>query len=460
MTRPLVSLTVAFCGGIIFGSLFAIPFLILFVINTMLLASSFVLLNRQATQIFLFFLAFGLGALFWKNAGNLPKSHILRLTTKAPLVVRGIIKDEPQTRGNRTFFSLKVESVETGNVAQKSCGTILVFFKGSPDFSYGDELILRGSPQRGFARSIKQEKPLILRVRSLSDAARLSRNKGSFMKRVVLRLKAGIEAAFSRHTSSLTAGVLSAMVLGEKRNIPWFVNNLMVKTGTVHILVVSGFNVGIVAFAVLLLLKIAGLPRNLRFIITIFCLLVYCLLTGASTPVVRATVMAIFFLLAYLIRREPDIYNSLSMAALFILAFNPGQLFDIGFQLSFVSVLAIVCLYPGLSKLVNKHVSRKGGVKWLKFFIDSILVSLSAWLGTLGFIAFYFKIFSPVTVLANLVVVPLATLITLCGFSLVLVSLTVPGIAFAFGASAEALVFVLLRLNAFLANLPGACLKF
>ena len=76
----------------------------------------------------------------------------------------------------------------------------------------------------------------------------------------------------------------------------------------------------------------------------------YCLMTGATNPVLRATLMAVVFLLAYFLKRDADIYNSLSLAAIFILSFNPLQLFDIGFQLSFASVLAIVLIYFNLKK--------------------------------------------------------------------------------------------------------------
>jgi competence protein ComEC len=94
---------------------------------------------------------------------------------------------------------------------------------------------------------------------------------------------------------------------------------------------VSGFNVGIVSFIGIIFLKLLRLPRKICFNIAILCLIVYCLITGAFTSVARVTVMAIFFMLGLLLKREPDIYNSLSVAGLFILVINPRQLFDIGF---------------------------------------------------------------------------------------------------------------------------------
>ena len=231
----------------------------------------------------------------------------------------------------------------------------------------------------------------------------------------------------------------------------------MIKTGTVHILVVSGFNVGIVAWVVNLLLKILRVPRKARIILTVLFLLVYCWITGATNPVIRATVMGLVFLAAYLLSRQPDIYNCLASAALFILGINPKQLFDIGFQLSFISVLAIVYFYPKLKALFRLEDCR---IRVFKFIAEGCLVSFSAWLGTLLIIAINFRIISPVTVLANILIVPLATLITLCGFTLVLSGLVCPVLAYLVSLPTSLLITLLLNINTFLVKLPFAYIYF
>jgi competence protein ComEC len=290
-----------------------------------------------------------------------------------------------------------------------------------------------------------------------SGIVNLNKNKGLILKRLAFWLKRKTQEIIYKHVSSLTAAILDAMILGERKNIPWFVDDAMMKSGTVHIIVVSGFNVSIITFILLLFLKIVRVPPQARFFIAITCLILYCLATGASTPVVRATVMAVFFLAGYLLKREPDIYNSLSIAAIAILAVNPRQLSDIGFQLSFISVLSIVYLYPKLKLLLRTEALR---MRLFKFIAEGYLVSFSAWLGTMGPIAYYFKIFSPVAVLANIFIVPLATLITLSGISLIAVSLICPGLAPFFAFTTELEVFALLKVNAFLVNLPFAYLRF
>jgi competence protein ComEC len=180
-------------------------------------------------------------------------------------------------------------------------------------------------------------------------------------------------------------------------------------------------------------------------------------MTGASTPVVRATVMAIVFILGLLIKRQPDIYNSLSLAALFILVVNPRQLFDIGFQLSFLSVIFIVYFYPKIKSLLRLESLKP---RFISFILNNLTVSFSAWLGTLVCIAYNFKIFSPVTVLANLFIVPLASLITLCGFSLILMGYFLPSLAYPFALSCEFLANLLVNINTLLIRIPAAYFYF
>jgi competence protein ComEC len=195
------------------------------------------------------------------------------------------------------------------------------------------------------------------------------------------------------------------------------------------------------------------LSRKMRIFLAIPVVVLYCLVTGASNPVVRATVMSIVFMLAYLAKREPDIYSSSAMAAIFILVINPRQLFDIGFQLSFASVISIVWFYPRIKSFLRTESLK---IKCFRFILDSCIVSFSAWLGTVGLIVHHFKIFSPVTVFANLLIVPIATLITLCGSCLILAGLAYPPLAALFAVSCELLATSLIHISSLLIKIPYA----
>lgn len=462
MKHVLAISALIFCLGIFLASFISVPFWLIYVLGVAFLLIAFSSIKNQAIfNTALFFLILILGAVYFANSLILPSCHIsnIKCRTGAPCTIRGVIINQPQLATGKTAFILAAKQVQSNNLNRTCCGNILVSLKTRKNLRYGEELILEGSPDRNSSKGYsaylsRQGIDLVLGVKNEAFIVRLDRNRGFLLKKSAFLLKQKIEKIFSQYLTPASAGILEAMVLGKKDNVPRLIYDSMVKTGTVHILVVSGFNTGLVSFIFLLFLKLLRLPRRARFVIVIPILLFYCLMTGASNPVMRATIMAMFFIAAHLIKREPDIYNSIALAALFILILNPRQLFDAGFQLSFASVLAIICLYPRLRRFCG---AGKLQHSLLRYPVEACLVSFSAWIGTMGFIAFYFKTFSPITVIANIFVVPMATLITLCGFSLVLASLIFPPAVPFFANSIELAAAALIKCNTIMANLPYAC---
>lgn len=476
--RPLVIFVLIFCLGIFIASQIKIAFWLVYIFALIFLFLSFLSLKKGLCFVVFFScLVFFFAASLLKNAQTLPKCHIARFTSYKDnylYTIKGAVDSQPLFKNHRTSFVFKAEEIQSTNFKYKTCGNILVQIKGKKDLPrparegrglrYGERLILKGNLYRPFSLNNRQRQSYrdylsnqgifsVMNVKATGAVVRLNENKGLVFKRLAFWLKERIEGIISQHLSCVSASILEAMVLGEKRNIPSIIFNSMIKSGTVHILVVSGFNVGIVAFIIILFLRLIRIPKGMRFYIATPLLTLYCLMTGASTPVVRATVMAIVFIFAYLVRREPDIYNSLSLAAISILGINPRQLFDIGFQLSFASVVSIIYFYPKMKALLHLAIFK---IKYIRFLIEGVLVSFSAWLGTLGFIAYYFRIISPVTVVANMFIVPLASLVTLCGFSLIVMDLICPFLAPFFAYSNEFIVTLLLHINTFLIRLPAA----
>jgi len=463
MTCPLAIFTILFCLGILTASAIKINFLCLYFFSLPLFIAAFLLRKKTSSRFLLFSLVFILGILSLQNFRILPSNHIRKLFYyKDGLYnVKGIVAAEPLRRENKTSFIFKTREILSDNLKINCTGNIMVNITGNYDFSYGDELILKGKLFRppaftGNSRNSYRDylsRQGIYLTMNVKTFVRLKKSSRFSLVGPSLNIKKVMEKVIFKYNPDLVAGILDAMLLGERENIPVSVSNSMMKTGTVHILVVSGFNVGIVAFIIILFLRLIRVPRAIRFCVTILCLIVYCFMTGATNPVARATVMGIFLFLALLLKRESNMYNSLSLACLFILVFCPQQLFDIGFQLSFVSVFSIIYLYPKLKALLRIEKIKS---RCLLIIPEGFLVSLSAWLGTFGFIAYNFRIFSPVTVFANILIVPMATLITLSGFSLIFMGLVFPPLAWPFAYASEFFVALLLKINAFLIKLPGA----
>jgi len=444
--------------GIAFAHFFRIRFLPVYFCALILLITCVIFIKRDLVFKILFpCFVFILGALLLLNSYILPKSHISHFIfykNDTVFTVKGFISSQPQLKEGKPSFLFRTEELEFNSAHYKCSGDILVYLKEAKSLAYGEAFILRGAIHKPF-KLYGDRVSGIMRVNSPICAVSLGKNCGHPLLRLAYYLRNNAEAIIYRKLSRLAAGILDAMVLGEKSNIPFIVYDSMSKAGTVHILVVSGFNVGVVASIAVLLLKVLGISRRIRCFLAILCLIIYCFATGVSSPVVRATIMAVFLLAGLIIKREADIRNSLALAALCILFLNPRDLFSISFQLSFSCVAAIVFLYPKLQAFFRSQSIRP---KILQSAAQGCLVSLSTWLVTLWLVAYYFRFFSPVTVLANIFIVPLATLITLCGFSLVIVALVFPSGANFFVPSIELFVALLINLNNFFIRLPFAYL--
>lgn len=218
--------------------------------------------------------------------------------------------------------------------------------------------------------------------------------------------------------------ILKAMTLGQK-TIPADLADQFAATGTSHLLAISGLHVGIVAaagyFVILLLLKSSEylmLRLNILKIAAAGALipvLLYALMAGMGTPVMRAAFMALAFLLALAIGRPRDLFNILFGAALIILTLAPEALFDLSFQLSFAAVAALISIVPRFYPLPLPFPDRLP--QWLSAPLSRVylmlLVTAAATAGTLPIIAFTFNRISAVTLLANLVCVPLLGFLTL-----------------------------------------------
>jgi competence protein ComEC len=137
------------------------------------------------------------------------------------------------------------------------------------------------------------------------------------------------------------AAVLDAMLIGDASSIGRDVRNDFQRSGTYHILVVSGFNVGILAFVVFWTLRRLPMGDFAATVITLFLAAAYTYLTNAGAPVIRATVMLAIYLITRLLYRDRAALNAVSTAALGLLVYDPESLFDPSFQLTFLSVLAI-----------------------------------------------------------------------------------------------------------------------
>ncbi|MFC1452346.1 ComEC/Rec2 family competence protein [Verrucomicrobiota bacterium] len=266
-------------------------------------------------------------------------------------------------------------------------------------------------------------------------------------------------------------GLVQAMLLGCRSRLARQERDVFVATGTLHIFAVSGLHVGIVCGLIVFVLKAFKVSR-VRWVLFLGPLLIaYAAATGARPSAVRACLMALIYFAAPLLGRRPDVVSALAVSAVLLLAWDPGQLTNLGFVFSFVVSGGLIAAYPVLFELtrplwapdplrLQPEPSAIRGLRAAGMYVAGLAaLSLSAWAASTPLTAYFFGRFTPMALLGNLLVIPLAFLIVVSG-SLALVSGFCVGIlAEVFNHATLALVFLLVRLVRALSAVPCASVE-
>lgn len=203
-------------------------------------------------------------------------------------------------------------------------------------------------------------------------------------------------------------GVIAAMTLGDKATLSKDLKDTYSRVGASHILALSGLHLMII-YSVVTLVIGWHRYRIATQTIMVLALWAFALLTGLSTSVVRSAFMISIYALLSLGYRERMSINTLAFVAVILLVVNPLSLYDLGFQLSFLSVLSILLIHPLLNNMVQAHIQQQH--RWLSTVWGLVTVSIAAQIGTAPLVAYQFGRFSTWFLLSNFIVVPLAWLI-------------------------------------------------
>lgn len=240
---------------------------------------------------------------------------------------------------------------------------------------------------------------------------------------------------------SITSAYVQAMLLGERQSLPPQSWQEFQRAGLSHILVVSGFNLSIIAAAFYYLLRLLRMrQRKLRIILSMLVAGLYALLIGAEPSMLRAAIVIVIFLVAKLTERKPDLINLTAAAACINLIINPNELFDIGFQLSYGAVFSLTILAPQLDRLFERPPLEEGVGKFMFFSsLKATTIGTAAiFFGTLPILAYHFHQVSLIGLITNILAIPLSGIITILGIILVPLSLISNWVASLYG---EALQF-------------------
>lgn len=436
--HPLAQLATAFSLGIVGGLHFVIPLSLLIMIAAAvtLLALIVVLTKERAGKTaqagkrgtvtilvtLAVFLIGGTLALIEKN--KTPANQLRNLLDQKmiavgePAELTGVLERDPETAADRLYLQLRLESIRSRASEQKSSGVVLLLASIATNARPATE---RSGSAAGLSKQEYDQLDLRygarVRVMTLLERADNFRNPGvssfteyldrkgydatGFVKspllierlentRVFLPLawlyewrrqaQAQIDMRFSRDT----AGVLDAALLGNRYNLSHSASERFREGGTFHVLVISGLHITFLGGLVFLVARRFTKNTLLQFLLSAAVLWAYSLAVGAESSVVRAALMFTIVLFGPLVSRRASSLNALGGTALTLLAWRPSDLLDPSFQLTFVSVLAIVVFaWPLLEKLTaigSWHPTREmpyppACAPWLRSFSESLFWS-------------------------------------------------------------------------------------
>lgn len=232
------------------------------------------------------------------------------------------------------------------------------------------------------------------------------------------------------HFEPRTKAIIDALILGQRLELDKETITDYSNAGVIHILAISGLHISIIYFFILFLLKPLKRIRfgaEIQLLIVLGILWLFALLTGLPASVTRAVTLFSFISIGKYFNQPKAIYNALAISAFLILLVKPNSIFDIGFQLSYGAVLSIVLFQPFYKKFYfTKH---KIGV----YFIDTVLVSLAAQIGVLPLSLYYFNQLPLLFLLANLLIIPLSTVVLIGGISILFFNFVIPDFAIFLG---------------------------
>lgn len=260
-----------------------------------------------------------------------------------------------------------------------------------------------------------------------------------------------------------------AMTLGWRTAFTGDIGDPFLRAGTMHLFAIDGLRIGMVSAMIITLLRVLQRPRAMCGLVCIPVIWFYTAATGWEPSAVRATVMMTIIILGWALKRPSDLINSLAAAALVILVWNPLQLFEAGFQLSFLVVLVIALMLPPLNGQIDRllqfdplvpvtHIPKwkQHGAATLRHLLQFSALSLAAWVGSIPLSAQYFNLFSPVSAPANVIAVPLGMLALMSNLGSLVCGAWLPAATTLFNHAAWFFMLAMTEVSEWFTRLPGA----
>lgn len=443
-TVPAFRFCITFLAGIIIS--YEINFNI-YVVTSLLII--LILLNLKIkNEIYIYVLIFIFG-LFKANLDfyQFPRNSVQEIpdSKNFEYTFKGVISDYPQYYDDKIRFIFDSDYIVSSSDSIKVEGKIIAviyenkFSKETqtpPVLKRGDYIELSGkfsspeNPSNPYEFNYKKYLYMhdiykIVDNTGYKNIKVLEHDKDNFIfSGIINPARSYAEKILNENYSGDNRGFIKGLVTGDRSDISSETKTSFIDTGVMHILAVSGLNVVYVILLITLCLSILRLQKQYILSITIPLLILYCLFTGATPSIVRATIMGILFITAFLLEKRISFYNIAAVSAIAILIYDSKQFFDAGFVLSYTALLSMVFIYETVFKRLEHKIFRyKYTNNFLfKWFALLVMVSTAAIIGTIPVSASYFGKISLISFIANIIAVPVANFVLATGFIQILIS--------------------------------------
>ncbi len=427
---PLFVPSVGLAAGICYGREFAAAFHFIWIGLALSALGFFAARKRPSVKCFILLFCFFLGFLFEVRSRLLTPDH-MAFVQEGKGVMDGRVVSLPETayKGKRamTSFVLEAGSWWSGRKLHPIRGKVQVFLFYAPEgIEYGETLRIRGilSVPKRAANPGELDYGEFLRGQGIyrvlqgfgSKCAWKRAQADDSLQTKVERIRRKIQTRIESLYPFPDRELIKAIWLGLRRNLSRELFDLYVRTGTVHLLSISGLHVSLVGGFFYFLFRWMGFGRKWNALASMTVIFLYALIAGGNPPVLRSALMAAFIFGGILLERDHEIWNVLVIAFFLILISSPNHLFLLSFQLSFMSVGVLVLFGSrNLPEQGNQHESSGTVSLWLGkltgWLIDTMRTSFSITIVLLPVLAAHFHLAALSSVLANIVAIPVFFLI-------------------------------------------------
>ncbi|MFH1623905.1 MAG: DNA internalization-related competence protein ComEC/Rec2 [Pseudomonadota bacterium] len=487
--KPLIGLLISYLAGLLVGDYLYLPAKLTLILIAVLLCTFLVaaLLDRKALGTLLFPMIFLLIGVLLMNRYTHPRlshNHISNLLKDEYLNVQGTLYKPPILLEDRSRLYVRAERVYLKNGHIRVTGNILLTVgDNGTELEYGDRIrfVSKLRHPRSFhnpggfdySKYLALEEIFVIgHLKSSRDVIRIGEGDSNYSWRMIERARGKIRNFIDEKPELRGRDIIKALLLGEQGEISEKTRDDFVSAGVAHILAISGLHLGFIALVVFVSIRgVLRLSERLMLaldinkvaaIFTVFPVLFYAFIAGFGVSTVRATIMIVTFLTTIVIDRRRELYSTLALAAFIITVVSPTSIFDVSFQLSFISVLSILYLTPrfldylSLIKGQPAHASPSAAKKIGKYTGFLLLVSVAAILGTGPIVAYHFNRVTLFGFISNIVIVPIIgfLIIPLC----LLVALTIfisPSLASVFLYLGSAIIGLVVDMVGLFSGLPG-----